>query len=99
MALPPPEGGADRQGGIVTHLGGLAAHLASASMALARRMHAGATLWCVSPQWPEHAQHVAVEFVHPVIMGKRAPAGRSGDRPRPGGDAADASSRSATSSW
>jgi hypothetical protein len=41
-------------------------------MALARRMHAGATLWCWSPQWPQHAQHVAVEFVHPVIMGKRA---------------------------
>jgi hydrogenase maturation factor len=56
----------------VTHLGGLAAHLASASLALARRMQAGATLWCTSGQWPEHAQHVAVEFVHPVIMGKRA---------------------------
>ena len=23
-------------------------------------------------EWPEHARHVAVEFVHPVIMGKRA---------------------------
>jgi hypothetical protein len=56
----------------VTHLGGLAAHLASASLALARRMHAGATLWCTSAQWPEHAQHVAVEFVHPVVMGKPA---------------------------
>jgi hypothetical protein len=56
----------------VTQLGGLATHVSSASMALARRMHAGATLWCVSPQWPEHAQHVAVEFVHPVVMGKRA---------------------------
>jgi hypothetical protein len=41
-------------------------------MALARRMHAGATLWCWSPRWPQHAQHVAVEFVHPVIMGKPA---------------------------
>lgn len=46
--------------------------LASASMALARRFSAGATLWCWSPRWPQHAEHVAVEFVHPVIVGKRA---------------------------
>jgi hypothetical protein len=39
---------------------------------LARRFAAGATLWCVAPAWPEHARHVAVEFVHPVIMGTRA---------------------------
>jgi hypothetical protein len=41
-------------------------------LALARRFAAGATLWCVAPQWPAHARHVAVEFVHPVIVGKRA---------------------------
>ena len=29
-------------------------------------------MWCVSPAWPFHAHHVAVEFVHPVIVGKRA---------------------------
>jgi D-sedoheptulose 7-phosphate isomerase len=29
-------------------------------------------LWCWSPPWPHHAQHIAVEFVHPVIVGKRA---------------------------
>ena len=29
-------------------------------------------MWCLAPDWPEHARHVAVEFVHPVIMGKRA---------------------------
>ncbi len=29
-------------------------------------------MWCVAPAWPEHARHVAVEFVHPVIVGKRA---------------------------
>ena len=29
-------------------------------------------MWCVAPEWPEHARHVAVEFVHPVIVGKRA---------------------------
>ncbi len=46
--------------------------LASASLALARKFHAGATLWVISPQWEPHAHHVAVEFVHPVIMGKRA---------------------------
>lgn len=46
--------------------------LATASMALARRLAAGATLWCWSPRWPQHAEHVAVEFVHPVIVGKRA---------------------------
>lgn len=51
---------------------GLADDLAAASLALARRLHAGGTLWCASPTWPHHAQHVAVEFVHPVIVGKPA---------------------------
>jgi hydrogenase maturation factor len=46
--------------------------LATASLMLARRFAAGATLWCVSPEWPAHGRHVAVEFVHPVIVGKRA---------------------------
>ncbi len=50
----------------------LAADLAAASLGLARRFHAGATLWALSPQWEPHAHHVAVEFVHPVIVGKRA---------------------------
>jgi hypothetical protein len=50
----------------------LSADLASAALDLARRFHAGATLWVLSPQWEPHAHHVAVEFVHPVIMGKRA---------------------------
>lgn len=53
-------------------LGAMADDLAAASLALARRFHAGATLWCLSPAWPAHAHHMAVEFVHPVIMGKRA---------------------------
>ena len=53
-------------------LGGVAEDLARASLALARRFNAGATMWCASPRWPFHAHHVAVEFVHPVIMGKRA---------------------------
>ncbi|HKE76196.1 MAG TPA: HypC/HybG/HupF family hydrogenase formation chaperone [Acidimicrobiales bacterium] len=46
--------------------------LAVASLALARRFSAGATMWCAAPQWPAHGRHVAVEFVHPVIVGKRA---------------------------
>lgn len=46
--------------------------LASAALVMARRFHAGATLWVVSPEWEPHAHHVAVEFVHPVIVGKRA---------------------------
>src|SRR3954447_12715137 len=50
----------------------LSADLAAAALALARRFHDGATLWVISPQWEPHAHHVAVEFVHPVIMGKRA---------------------------
>ncbi len=50
----------------------LAADLAASSLAVARRFAAGATMWCVAPRWQPHAQHVAVEFVHPVIVGKRA---------------------------
>ncbi|EON22108.1 MULTISPECIES: sedoheptulose 7-phosphate isomerase [Nocardioides] len=50
----------------------LSMDLAQASLSLARAFHRGATLWVVSPQWEPHAHHVAVEFVHPVIMGKRA---------------------------
>jgi hypothetical protein len=46
--------------------------LAGTALALARRFAAGATMWCLAPASPEHAHHVAVEFVHPVIMGKRA---------------------------
>src|SRR5580704_1755904 len=51
---------------------GPATDLAAASLSLARRFAAGATMWCVAPQWPAHGRHVAVEFVHPVIVGKRA---------------------------
>ncbi len=51
---------------------GLFDDLARASLALARRFSAGGTLWCVAPGSAFHAHHVAVEFVHPVIMGKRA---------------------------
>ncbi|MDN5861489.1 MAG: HypC/HybG/HupF family hydrogenase formation chaperone [Pseudonocardia sp.] len=50
----------------------LSADLAAASFALARLFSAGATMWCLAPAWEPHAQHIAVEFVHPVIMGKKA---------------------------
>jgi hypothetical protein len=50
----------------------LSTDLAGTALALARRYHAGATLWVLSPEWEPHAHHVAVEFVHPAIVGKRA---------------------------
>jgi hypothetical protein len=50
----------------------LAADIAAAAFTLAKRFAAGATMWSVAPGWEPHAQHIAVEFVHPVIMGKRA---------------------------
>src|ERR1700742_4763582 len=50
----------------------LAADLASAAFTLAKRFAAGATMWSIAPSWEPHALHIAVEFVHPVIVGKRA---------------------------
>ena len=50
----------------------LAADLASAALTLAKRFAAGATMWSIAPAWEPHALHIAVEFVHPVIVGKRA---------------------------
>lgn len=50
----------------------LAADLAATAFTLAKRFAAGATMWSIAPSWEPHAQHIAVEFVHPVIMGKRA---------------------------
>jgi hydrogenase maturation factor len=60
--------------------------LAAAALCMARRFAAGATMWCVAPEWPAHGRHVAVEFVHPVIVGKRALPAVSVE----GGDVADA---------
>ena len=70
--------------------------LALAALALARRFSAGATMWCVAPEWREHARHVAVEFVHPVIIGKPALAGGERRRPRPRRARCGRSSRRAT---
>src|ERR1700739_3143147 len=50
----------------------LAADLAAPAFTLATRFAAGATMWSIAPSWEPHALHIAVEFVHPVIMGKRA---------------------------
>lgn len=50
----------------------LAADLSGAALTLAQRFSAGATAWCLAPSFPPHAHHLAVEFVHPVIVGKRA---------------------------
>ena len=55
-----------------TDLGGAAEELSRAALSLARRFAAGASMWCIAPAWPSHARHVAVEFVHPVIVGKKA---------------------------
>lgn len=51
---------------------GLAADLAAAAFAIAGRFAAGATMWSIAPSGEPHALHIAVEFVHPVIVGKRA---------------------------
>lgn len=53
-------------------LGALSEELAATSLALARRFSGRASMWCASPRWPHHALHVSVEFVYPVIVGKRA---------------------------
>lgn len=50
----------------------MAEDLAATAFTLAKRFAAGATMWSIAPSWEPHALHIAVEFVHPVIMGKRA---------------------------
>lgn len=50
----------------------LAADLAATALTLAQRFAVGATMWSISPSWEPHALHIAVEFVHPVVIGKRA---------------------------
>jgi HupF/HypC family protein len=50
----------------------MAEDLAATAFTLAKSFAAGATMWSIAPSWEPHALHIAVEFVHPVIMGKRA---------------------------
>lgn len=50
-----------------------AGKIAEACCAMARRFHQGGRLLAFgNGAWATDAQHVAVEFVHPVIVGKRA---------------------------
>src|SRR5215831_7578250 len=50
-----------------------AAQIAEACWAMARRFHQGGRLLAFgNGAWATDAQHVSVEFVHPVIVGKRA---------------------------
>ncbi|MBV8821542.1 MAG: SIS domain-containing protein [Ktedonobacteraceae bacterium] len=49
------------------------AQIAEACWAMARRFHQGGRLLAFgNGAWATDAQHVSVEFVHPVIVGKRA---------------------------
>ena len=79
----------------------LAADLAAAAFTLARRFAAGATLWSIAPSWEPHALHIAVEFVHPVIMGKRAlPAvALTGSEPRRSGPGVGSARRPRDRGW
>ena len=63
----------------------VAGALAGGALALARRFAAGSTMWCIAPQWPAHGRHIAVEFVHPVVVGKRALAAVNVEAPDPSG--------------
>jgi hydrogenase maturation factor len=63
---------ADRPAGAAATESPVSASLASAALTLARRFAAGATMWCIAPEWHAHGRHIAVEFVHPVIVGKRS---------------------------
>src|ERR1700693_1970904 len=50
-----------------------AGQIAEACWAMARRFHQGGRLLAFgNGAWATDAQHVSVEFVHPVIVGKRA---------------------------
>src|SRR5579871_560592 len=52
---------------------GEAGRIAQACWAMARCFHQGGRLLAFgNGSWATDAQHVAVEFVHPVIVGKRA---------------------------
>ncbi len=56
----------------VGDLGTLAEDLSTAALDVARCCARGGTLWTCSPDWGAHGRHVAVEFVHPVVVGKRS---------------------------
>src|SRR3989440_5571443 len=57
----------------VTFFEAEAERVAEACWAMARRFHQGGRLLAFgNGAWATDAQHVSVEFVHPVIVGKRA---------------------------
>lgn len=59
-----------------------------AALWLARAFVAGRRLGVLAPRTPDHAHHVAVEFVHPVVAGARPlPAAVTGDGGDSWGDA------------
>lgn len=63
----------ERRAAVTLHLAGQAGAVAAACHAMAVRFHQGAKLVAFGTGGPStDAQHVAVEFVHPVIVGKRA---------------------------
>jgi D-sedoheptulose 7-phosphate isomerase len=63
----------DRRTGPGHELAGQAERIVSAAHAMARRFHQGGTLIAFGTgAGSTDAQHVAVEFMHPVIVGKRA---------------------------
>lgn len=47
-----------------------AREIAEAARSVAERFASGGTMWCAAPGAAAHARHVAVEFVHPVVVGK-----------------------------
>ncbi|WP_069804202.1 D-sedoheptulose-7-phosphate isomerase [Thermogemmatispora onikobensis] len=77
-AQEPLEAVLERRFGLSTSLPALffereAPRIAEACWAMARRFHQGGRLLAFgNGAWASDAQHVSVEFVHPVIVGKRA---------------------------
>lgn len=65
--------GADEtDGGAVRGDDALADALAAAAATVARVFAGGGALWAIAPGATHHARHIAVEFVHPVIVGTRS---------------------------
>ena len=50
----------------------LAADLTTTALAMARRLAAGATIWCVAPGREPRARHLAAKFTHQRFLGERA---------------------------
>ena len=51
----------------------LAADLTTTALAMARRLAAGATMWCVAPGREPRAHHLAAKFTHQRFPGERLP--------------------------